>query len=148
MSVAVGTDFGFCVMIAIGMAIQCEVAAMEVDVLRKQCNMPHPDGSGEQLEAQPSDEDRAKFNRAKYVHDSYREHLPTAVLLLLLAGLFHPAKSTVVGMMYIPIHAVYNWFYTRGKLEICMCCMPFIRGLLVAWGVIALQGATALTIFA
>ncbi|KAJ2770159.1 hypothetical protein IWQ57_002786 [Coemansia nantahalensis] len=148
MSLAISTEFGYCVIVAVAMAIQCKARVMDVEAFRERYNMPHPESDGGQLEGQLSDEDRAKFNRIKHLRDSCYGHLITALPLFLLAALFYPRLTINQGVMYMLAHAAYNWFYTRGKLEACKYCMLFIKVKTLMWAVLAMHGAAMVTIFA
>ncbi|KAJ2802916.1 hypothetical protein H4R21_002234 [Coemansia helicoidea] len=121
---------------------------MEVEAVRKEYNIPHPDDDGGQLEGQSSDEDRANFNSIKHVRDSYREHLITALPLLLLAGWFYPKTSATLGFIYFLACDAYKWCCTHHKPEASKYCMHFMRSILFGWAVLAMHGAAMVTIFA
>ncbi|KAJ2770163.1 hypothetical protein IWQ56_002270 [Coemansia nantahalensis] len=148
MSLAISTEFGYCVIVTVAMAIQCKATVMEVEVFRELNSIPDPESDGGQVADQLSDEDQAKFSRIKHLRDSYHEHLITALPLLILAGLFYPILSANTGNMYILVRAVYSQLYIHNRPEARKYCMPFIRGQPFIWAILAMHGAAMVTIFA
>ncbi|KAJ1930482.1 hypothetical protein IWQ60_000267 [Tieghemiomyces parasiticus] len=103
-------NFGWSVLAALAMGVQCFVAGGTVAAARKKYNVPHPDCGAGRHASKLSDEDWKKFNVIQRCHLNYVEMLSLAQSSVLLAGLFFPRVAGALGLSYI----FGRFLYARG----------------------------------
>ncbi|KAJ2507628.1 Microsomal glutathione S-transferase 3 [Coemansia sp. RSA 2049] len=110
MAIVIGSNFGYTVLAAVGITLQCFVAAASVTGARSKYNVKYPDNGGGRYSDKLSDEDWVAFNNIKRTSDNYYEQVGMVLVALVLAGLYQPKLAASFGAVYI----VGRFAYTRG----------------------------------
>ncbi|KAJ1665824.1 Microsomal glutathione S-transferase 3 [Coemansia sp. RSA 1813] len=110
MAIVIGSNFGYTVLAAVGIAAQCFAAAMSVNGARKKYNVQFPDNGGGRYSDKLSDEDWVAFNNVKRASDNYLEQVGMVLVMLTMAGLYQPKLAASFGASYI----LGRFFYARG----------------------------------
>ncbi|KAJ2516089.1 hypothetical protein H4217_004798 [Coemansia sp. RSA 1939] len=110
MAIVIGSNFGYTVLAAVGITLQCLATAMSVTSARKKYNVNYPDNGGGRYSDKLSDEDWVAFNNIKRTSDNYLEQVGMVLVALVLAGLYQPKLAASFGAVYI----VGRFAYTRG----------------------------------
>ncbi|KAJ2785125.1 hypothetical protein H4R18_000713 [Coemansia javaensis] len=120
MAIVIGANFGYCVLAAVGITLQCFVAGVKVGRARTKFKVAYPDNGGGRYADKLSDEDWVRFNNIKRVSDNYSEQVGSVLAMLLLAGLFQPGLAAGLGASYIVGRFFYGWGYVakgpRGRV--------------------------------
>ncbi|KAJ1723304.1 Microsomal glutathione S-transferase 3 [Coemansia erecta] len=107
MTIIIGANFGYCVLAAVGISVQCVLAGHDVGVARKKYKVDYPDNGGGRFADKLSDEDWLAFNNIKRTSDNYSEQVGVVLTLLVLAGLYMPRAAGGLGAAYILGRSVY-----------------------------------------
>ncbi|KAJ1718173.1 hypothetical protein LPJ61_006781 [Coemansia biformis] len=148
MAIVIGTNFGYCVLAAVGITVQWLAAGMRVGAARKKYKVAYPDNGGGRFADKLSEEDWVKFNNIKRVSDNYSEHIGAVLSMLMLAGLFQPKLAASLGATYILGRAIFGWGYAslgpKGRLYGAPIMAASVFGLVGT----AAYNAAMVTIFA
>ncbi|KAJ2728475.1 hypothetical protein H4R23_003639, partial [Coemansia sp. Cherry 401B] len=101
-------NFGYTVLAAAGITLQCFVAGLSVVGARKKYNVQYPDNGGGRYADKLSDEDWVAFNNVKRVSDNYSEQVGSVLTMLVLAGLFQPKLAAAFGASYMVGRFIYG----------------------------------------
>ncbi|KAJ1731323.1 hypothetical protein LPJ61_002589 [Coemansia biformis] len=148
MAVVVDADFGYCVLAAIFISLQCIAAGVRVGAARKLYKVDYPDNGGGRFADKLSDEDWVMFNNIKRVSDNYSEQISIVLTMLLLAGLFQPKLAAFLGATYFVGRALYGWGYVNRGPDARVYGVPFTYTAFVGLAAIAGYNAVMITIFA
>ncbi|KAJ2511064.1 hypothetical protein GGI11_005247 [Coemansia sp. RSA 2049] len=110
MVIVIGSNFGYAVLAAVGITLQCFATAVSITGARKKYNVNYPDNGGGRYSDKLSDEDWVAFNNIKRTSDNYLEQVGMVLVALVLAGLYQPKLAASFGAVYI----VGRFAYTRG----------------------------------
>ncbi|KAJ1728640.1 hypothetical protein LPJ72_005375 [Coemansia sp. Benny D160-2] len=117
MAIVIGSNFGYTVFAAIGITLQCFVAAESVSSARKKYNVNYPDNGGGRYSDKLSDEDWVAFNNVKRTSDNYLEQVGMVLVALVLAGLYQPKLAASFGAVYMLGRFAYTRGYVAGGAE-------------------------------
>ncbi|KAJ2723695.1 hypothetical protein GGI07_002490 [Coemansia sp. Benny D115] len=148
MAIIIGANFGYCVLAAVGIAVQCTLTGAAVGSARKRFNVQYPDNGGGRYSDKLSDEDWVKFNNIKRVNDNYTEQVGIVLSMLLLSGLFMPRAAASFGASYIVGRFIYGKGYTASGPKGRLYGAPLMMLSLVSMAGIAAYNAAMTTIFA
>ncbi|KAJ1961846.1 hypothetical protein GGI12_003016 [Dipsacomyces acuminosporus] len=112
MTIVIGSNYGYTVLAAVGIALQAFLTGTAVFRARKKYNVPYPDNGGGRYSDKLSEEDWLKFNNIKRVSDNYLEQAGLVLTVLLASGLYHPKFSGALGGIYILGRIIYGQGYT------------------------------------
>ncbi|KAJ2554450.1 hypothetical protein EV175_002576, partial [Coemansia sp. RSA 1933] len=110
MAIVIGSNFGYTVLAAVGITVQCLVTAFSVNGARKKYKVDYPDNGGGRYADKLSDEDWVAFNSVKRASDNYLEQVGMVLVMLIAAGLYQPKLAASFGASYI----VGRFIYARG----------------------------------
>ncbi|KAJ2399433.1 Microsomal glutathione S-transferase 3 [Coemansia sp. RSA 2559] len=142
MAIVLGSNFGYTVLAAVGIALQCLVTAMSVGAARKKYNVQYPDNGGGRYSDKLSDEDWVAFNNIKRASDNYLEQVGSVLVMLTMAGLYQPKLAASFGASYMVGRFVYARGYVAAGAKGRMYGAP-IMGL----SLLALLGTAAYNAF-
>ncbi|KAJ1818582.1 hypothetical protein GGH91_004804 [Coemansia sp. RSA 2671] len=111
MTIVIGANFGYCVLAAVGISVQCFLEGMAVTVARKKFNVPYPDNGGGRFADKLSEKDWVAFNNIKRVSDNYSESVGMVLSMLFCAGLFQPLLAASLGGSFIVGKIFYGMGY-------------------------------------
>ncbi|KAJ2663825.1 Microsomal glutathione S-transferase 3 [Coemansia sp. RSA 1200] len=117
MAIVIGSDFGYTVLAAVGITLQCLATAMSVTGARKKYNINYPDNGGGRYSDKVSDEDWVAFNNIKRTSDNYLEQVGMVLVALVLAGLYQPKLAASFGATYMLGRFAYAHGYVAGGAD-------------------------------
>ncbi|KAJ1978809.1 hypothetical protein H4R35_001751 [Dimargaris xerosporica] len=112
-AITIQPDFAWCALVAVAMGLQCTAQGFSVGAARKKYKVPHPDNGSGRFAAKLDDQDWEAFNNVNRAHLNYVENLATAQSSVLLAGLFCPRTSAILGLTYIIGRSLYATLYAK-----------------------------------
>ncbi|KAI8323732.1 hypothetical protein GQ54DRAFT_309834 [Martensiomyces pterosporus] len=148
MAIIIGANFGYCVLAAAGMAIQCFAEGISVVVARKKYKVSYPDNGGGRYSDKLSDEDWVAFNNVKRVSDNYSEQIGQVMAMLILSGIFQPKLAASLGFTYIVGRFVYGRGYKAAGPKGRMYGAPLMTLSYFAMVITATYSALMATVFA
>ncbi|KAJ2758944.1 Microsomal glutathione S-transferase 3 [Coemansia sp. BCRC 34490] len=114
MVIVIGSNFGYTVLAAVGITLQCFATAVSITGARKKYNVNYPDNGGGRYSDKVSDEDWVAFNNIKRTSDNYLEQVGMVLVALVLAGLYQPKLAASFGATYMLGRFVYARSYISG----------------------------------
>ncbi|KAJ1893679.1 Microsomal glutathione S-transferase 3 [Kickxella alabastrina] len=114
MAIIIGSNFGYCVLAAIGIALQCGFTGHAVVKARKKFKVDYPDNGSGRYAAKLTEEDWLKFNNIKRVNDNYTEQISIVLSMLLMSGLYMPRAAAAFGVSYMVGRYIYGRGYIAG----------------------------------
>ncbi|KAJ1641753.1 hypothetical protein LPJ64_006319 [Coemansia asiatica] len=147
MAIVLGTNFGYCVLAAVGISVQCFLAGAQVGAARKKYKVEYPDNGGGRFSDKLSDEDWIKFNSIKRVSDNYSEQVGIVLAMLMAAGLFMPRAAASFGALYILGRFVYGAGYKSSGPQGRIFGAPLMMLSLISMTGIATYNAVLTTCF-
>ncbi|KAJ1893678.1 Microsomal glutathione S-transferase 3 [Kickxella alabastrina] len=114
MTIIIGSEFGYCVLAAIGIALQCSFTGHAVMNARKKFKVDYPDNGSGRYAAKLTEEDWLKFNNIKRVNDNYTEQISIVLSMLLMSGLYMPRAAAAFGVSYMVGRYIYGRGYIAG----------------------------------
>ncbi|KAJ1862068.1 hypothetical protein LPJ57_006421 [Coemansia sp. RSA 486] len=148
MAIVLGTNFGYCVLAAVGISVQCVLAGAQVGAARKKYKVDYPDNGGGRFSDKLSDDDWIKFNSIKRASDNYSEQVGIVLTMLMAAGLFMPRAAASLGAIYMVGRFVYAAGYKASGPKGRMFGAPLMALSLVSLAGIAAYNAALITFFA
>ncbi|KAJ1985778.1 hypothetical protein H4R33_003773 [Dimargaris cristalligena] len=109
-ALVIAPAFGWSILAAITIGVQCYVTGGAIMKARTKFNVPYPDMGSGRFASKLSDEDWTTFNNIQRGHQNYVEQVSLAQSSVLLSGLFNPQASGILGLTYI----IARFFYARG----------------------------------
>jgi len=128
-------EFGFVLMVAVCVAVQCMLTAFRISFIRRKLftkdffakNFPeikepprgaYPDmGCGRYANKLPM-EDWITFNNYQRSHYHYIENITLVLIALLVAGLSYPKLATIMGIVYIVGRELFGIGYRMNNAKI------------------------------
>ncbi|KAJ2367296.1 hypothetical protein IW150_005708 [Coemansia sp. RSA 2607] len=107
MTIIIGANFGYCVLAAVGISLQCILTGHDVSSARKKYKVDYPDNGGGRFSDKLSDEDWLAFNNIKRTSDNYSEQVSVVLTILMLAGMYMPRAAAALGVSYMLGRSVY-----------------------------------------
>ncbi|KAJ1932980.1 hypothetical protein EC988_009273 [Linderina pennispora] len=138
MAIVIGTNFGYCVMAAAAMCVQCFFEGTRVVAARKKYNVQYPDNGGGRYSDKLKDEDWVAFNNVKRVSDNYSEQIGMVLSVLILAGLYQPKLAASFGTSYVVGRFLYSMGYRskgpKGRMAGALLMTMSFLGLVLTAG--------------
>ncbi|KAJ2784265.1 hypothetical protein GGI15_002314 [Coemansia interrupta] len=107
MTIILGANFGYCVLAAVGISMQCILTGHDVASARKKYKVDYPDnGSGRHAD-KLNDQDWLEFNNIKRTSDNYSEQVAIVLTMLMLSGMYMPRAAASLGAAYMVGRSVY-----------------------------------------
>ncbi|KAJ2452801.1 hypothetical protein EV183_002699 [Coemansia sp. RSA 2336] len=148
MTIVIGANFGYTVLAAAGIAIQCFATSMVVTTARKKYKVPYPDNGGGRFSDKLSDEDWVSFNNIKRVSDNYTEQVGSVLAMLILAGLFQPKLAASLGVVHMIGRFIYGRAYVSKGPDARVYGAPFMGLSFIGMVLTAAYHAAMMTFFA
>ncbi|KAI9471323.1 hypothetical protein LPJ78_002798 [Coemansia sp. RSA 989] len=148
MTIVIGANFGYTVLAAAGIAIQCFVTGIGVTAARKKYNVQYPDNGGGRFSDKLSDEDWVAFNNIKRVSDNYSEQVGPVLTMLILAGLFQPKLAASLGVVHMIGRFIYGKAYVSKGPGARVYGAPFMGLSFIGMILTAAYNAAMITVFA
>ncbi|KAJ1782666.1 Microsomal glutathione S-transferase 3 [Coemansia sp. RSA 2399] len=121
---------------------------MSVGAARKKYNVQYPDNGGGRYSDKLSDEDWEAFNNIKRASDNYLEQVGVVLMMLTMAGLYHPKLAASLGASYIVGRFVYTRGYTSAGFKGRMYGAPIMSLSLISLVITATYSAFTTTVLA
>ncbi|KAJ2352059.1 hypothetical protein IWW50_004522 [Coemansia erecta] len=148
MAIIIGSNFGYTVLAAAAISMQCLLANMSVGQARKKYKVSYPDNGGGRYADKLSDEDWVAFNNIKRVSDNYNEQIGSVLVMLLLAGLFQPKLAASLGATHVVGRFVYGRGYISSGAQGRLYGAPFMGLSFIGLILTAAYNAAMVTVFA
>ncbi|KAJ1561098.1 hypothetical protein HK096_005997 [Nowakowskiella sp. JEL0078] len=116
-SVSITSDFGYVILVAIGMAVQLQLTGSSVSSQRKKHGVKYPDMGSGRYAAKLNDKDWEEFNNYQRAHYNYLEAAPGMYALLFSAGATNPKLAASLGFAYMVGRSFYSRNYVKNGAE-------------------------------
>ncbi|KAJ2483660.1 hypothetical protein IWW56_000224 [Coemansia sp. RSA 2131] len=148
MAIVIGANFGYTVLAAAGIALQCFITGLSVVGARKKYNVAYPDNGGGRFADKLSDADWVAFNNIKRVSDNYSEQVGSVLAMLLAAGMFQPKIAAGFGAVYMLGRSVYGRAYVAKGAGARVYGAPLMGISFMGLIITAAYNAALVTVFA
>ncbi|KAF2498076.1 glutation S-transferase [Lophium mytilinum] len=120
-TVEVPSEYGYVILTALSTVFLGVWHGLRVNTFRKAAGIPYPYeyASYEQTTTAPPAKQKAMylFNCAQRAHQNYNENHPSALAMILVAGVGYPLSTTAFGLFWAVNRAIYAVGYTKPDLE-------------------------------
>ncbi|KAF2803971.1 membrane-associated proteins in eicosanoid and glutathione metabolism [Mytilinidion resinicola] len=118
-TIEVPREYGYVVLTAISTVFLGVWHGLRVGTYRKAASIPYPYeyASYEQVSTAPPAKQHAMylFNCAQRAHQNYNENHPSALAMILIAGIRYPLSTTALGVIWAVNRTIYAVGYTNAE---------------------------------